>query len=143
MALKQIDYGTPEYQQMLNLRYEILRKPLGLQFDPQELEGEKNAILIAAFEEEKMLGCCFLIPIDSETVKLRQIAVQNNLQGKGIGASLMNFAENIARDRGYKTMLMHARKSTAHFFEKQGYKIEGDDFIQLTIPHLVMKKRLI
>ena len=89
MALKQIDYGTPEYQQMLNLRYEILRKPLGLQFDPKELESEKNAILIAAFEEEKMLGCCFLIPVDSETVKLRQIAVQNNLQGKGIGASLL------------------------------------------------------
>lgn len=143
MALKQIDYGTPEYQQMLNLRYEILRKPLGIQFDPKELESEKNAILIAAFEEEKMLGCCFLIPIDSETVKLRQIAVQNNLQGKGIGASLMNFAENIARDRGYKIMLMHARKSTAHFFEKQGYKIEGGDFIQLTIPHVVMKKPLI
>ena len=55
----------------------------------------------------------------------------------------MNFAENIARDRGYKTVLMHARKSTAHFFEKQGYKIEGDDFIQLTIPHLVMKKLLV
>ena len=55
----------------------------------------------------------------------------------------IGFAENIARDRGYKTVLMHARKSTAHFFEKQGYKIEGDDFIQLTIPHLVMKKLLV
>lgn len=142
MALKQIDYGTPEYQQMLNLRYEILRKPLGLQFDPKELESEKKAILIAAFEEEKMLGCCFLTKIDNETIRLRQMAVQNNLQGKGIGASLMNFAENIARDRGYKTMLMQARKTTVHFFEKQGYKVEGAEFIHLTIPHCVMKKKL-
>jgi N-acetylglutamate synthase-like GNAT family acetyltransferase len=143
MALKQIDYGTPEYQQMLNLRYEILRKPLGLQYDPKELECEKNAILIAAFEEEKMLGCCFLTEIDNETIRLRQMAVQNNLQGKGIGASLMNFAENIARDRGYKTMLMYARKTTVHFFEKQGYKIDGNEFIQLTIPHFIMKKKLV
>lgn len=143
MALKQIDFGTPEYKQMLNLRYEILRKPLGLQFESDELESEKNAILIAAFEEETMLGCCFLTKVDNETVRLRQMAVQNNLQGKGIGASLMNFAENIARDRGYKTLLMHARKSTIHFFEKQGYKTEGAEFIQLTIPHFVMKKRLI
>ena len=93
MALKQIDFGTPEYRQMLALRYEILRKPLGLEFIPEELEHEKNDILIAAFEEEKMLGCCFLTAIDSQQVKLRQLAVQNNLQGKGIGASLMNFAE--------------------------------------------------
>ncbi len=143
MALKQIDYGTAEYQQMLNLRYEILRKPLGLQFDTKELESEKNDILIAAFEEDKMLGCCFLSRVDKDTVRLRQVAVQNNLQGKGIGASLMNFAENIARDRGYKKVMMHARKSTIHFFEKQGYKTEGDEFINLTIPHLVMKKKLI
>ena len=142
MALKQIDFGTTEYRQMLALRYEILRKPLGLDFTPEELEHEKNDILIAAFEEEKMLGCCFLTAIDSHGVKLRQLAVQNNLQGKGIGASLMNFAENIARDRGYKTMMMHARKTTCHFFEKQGYKVEGDEFLQLTIPHLKMVKKL-
>lgn len=142
MALKQIDFGTPEYQQMLHLRYEILRKPLGLQFTPEELEEEKNDILIAAFEEEKMLGCCFLTPIDSQTVKLRQLAVQNNLQGKGIGASLMNFAENIARDRGYRTIQLNARKVALEFFEKQGYKVDGDEFIQLGIPHFVMKRKL-
>lgn len=143
MALKQIDYGTAEYQQMLNLRYEILRKPLGLNFLPEELEREKNDILIAAFEDEKMLGCCFLNRVDNDVVRLRQMAVQNNLQGKGIGASLMNFAENLARDRGYKILMMHARKTTMHFFENHGYKVEGAEFIQLTIPHVVMKKKLI
>lgn len=142
MALKQIDYGTPEHQQMINLRYEILRKPLGLKFTTEELEREKNDILIAAFEEEKMLGCCFLTRIDNETIRLRQMAVQNNLQGKGIGASLMNFAENLARDRRYKFIMMHSRKATVPFFEKQGYKIEGAEFIQLTIPHVMMKKKL-
>lgn len=142
MALKQIDFGTAEHRQMVNLRYEILRKPLGLNFTQEELEREKNDILIAAFEEEKMLGCCFLTHIDNNTLRLRQMAVQNNLQGKGIGASLMNFAENIARDRGYKSMMMHARKTTCSFFEKQGYKVEGDEFLQLTIPHFKMVKKL-
>ena len=142
MALKQIDFGTTEYRQMLALRYEILRKPLGLDFTPEELKQEENDILIAAFEEEKMLGCCFLTAIDSHGVKLRQLAVQNNLQGKGIGASLMNFAENIARDRGFRTIQLNARKVALEFFEKQGYKVEGDEFIQLGIPHFLMKKKL-
>ncbi|MBY0476928.1 MAG: GNAT family N-acetyltransferase [Chitinophagaceae bacterium] len=143
MALKQIDFGTAEYRQMLDLRYEILRKPLGLNFTKEELEHEKYDLLIAAFEDEKMLGCCFLSRVDHETVRLRQMAVQNNVQGKGIGASLINFAENLARDRGYKTIIMNARKATIHFFEKQGYKVDGDEFIMLTIPHVVMKKRLL
>ena len=60
MPIKQIDYGTKEYDQMVGLRYEILRKPLKLSFEKDELEKEKNDILIAAFEEDKILGCCLL-----------------------------------------------------------------------------------
>ena len=46
MALRIIDYGTKEYQQMVNLRIEILRKPLGLSFEPSELEKEKEDVLM-------------------------------------------------------------------------------------------------
>ena len=48
MALKIIDHGTKEYKQMVNLRYNILRKPLGLNFTEDELDKEKNEVLIAA-----------------------------------------------------------------------------------------------
>ena len=41
MALKIIDHGTKEYQQMIKLREDILRRPLGLTFSPEELEIEK------------------------------------------------------------------------------------------------------
>jgi len=61
MALKIIDHGTKEYQQMVKLRDDILRRPLGLTFDPGELEGEKNNLLIGAFEDENLIGCCMLV----------------------------------------------------------------------------------
>ena len=83
-----------------------------------------------------------LVEENPETTRLRQIAVLNDLQGKGIGRALMSFAENLARDRGYKTISMHARKNTVSFFEKMGYKVAGDEFTELTIPHYVMEKRL-
>lgn len=142
MPIKQIDHGTKEYQQMVDLRSEILRKPLGLAFDPKELAKEKDDVLIAAFEEDKLLGCCLLTKVDNQCVRLRQMAVQNNLQGKGIGASMMNYAENVARDAGYHKVIMHARKPTVPFFEKLGYKVTGNEFIEITIPHYVMEKKL-
>lgn len=142
MALKIIDHGSFEYRQMVKLRDDILRKPLGLGFSPEELEEEKENMLIAAFEDEDILGCCMLVEEKADTVRLRQMAVLNDLQGKGIGRALMNFAENIARDRGYKIISMHARKNAVGFYEKMGYKIEGDEFIEITIPHYVMQKKL-
>ena len=142
MALKIIDHGTAEYQQMVKLRDDILRKPLGLGFTPEELEAEKDNMLIAAFEEEQMLGCCMLVEEQPGTVRLRQMAVLNDLQGKGIGRALMNFAENLARDRGYRIVRMHARVNAVGFYEKVGYKVRGDKFVEVTIPHYVMEKQL-
>lgn len=142
MALKILDHGSPEYQQMVQLRNDILRKPLGLDFTPDELEKEKDEILIGAFEDEKMLGCCMLIREHPQVVRLRQMAVLNNLQGKGIGRALMQFAENIARDRGFRKITMHARTSAIGFYEKLGYKVSGDEFLEVTIPHCMMEKNL-
>jgi predicted GNAT family N-acyltransferase len=142
MALKIIDYGTEEYQQMLRLRKDILRQPLGLNFSQEELEREKDNLLMAAFDDDKMLACCMLVEEDPQTVRLRQMAVQNDLQGQGIGKALMQFAENLARDRGYQKITMHARKNAAGFYERMGYRIIGDEFIEITIPHYLMEKSL-
>jgi len=142
MALRIIDYGTKEYQQMVNLRMEILRKPLGLTFDATELEKEKEDVLMGAFEDERMLGCCLLTRMDQHTMRLRQMAVPNSMQGKGIGRALMIFAENIARDLGYKKLCMHARKTALGFYEKLGYSTSGEEFIEVTIPHYIMEKSL-
>jgi N-acetylglutamate synthase-like GNAT family acetyltransferase len=142
MALKQIDHGSKEYQQMVKLRNVVLRQPLGLSFTTEELAREKEDILIGAFDDDEMLACCMLTSAGDKCLRLRQMAVQNNLQGKGIGASMLNFAEILARDKGYKKLIMHARKTAIGFYEKLGYKVVGDEFIEVTLPHFVMEKSL-
>jgi predicted GNAT family N-acyltransferase len=143
MGLKQIDHGSEEYQQMVKLREEVLRKPLGLSFDTEELEKEKNEILIAAFDEEVIIGCCVLSDIGMQKIRLRQMAVHDSVQGKGIGASIMSFAENLAKDKGYKYMVMHARDTAIGFYEKFGYKVKSDQFEEVGLSHHIMEKELI
>ncbi len=142
MPLKLIDHGSKEYQQMIDLRLELLRKPLGLRFSDEELEKEKKDFLIGFFEEKKLEGCCMLTETAPKTLRLRQMAVISGLQGKGIGRSIMQFAENVARDMGYKKMNMHARKNAIGFYEKLGYKVCGIEFLEVTIPHFMMEKML-
>ena len=142
MAVKLIDHGSGDYRQMVNLRLLLLRKPLGLSFAQEELDKEKDDILIGCFEDDKLEGCCLLTKVDAKTLRLRQMAVVSGLQGKGIGKVLTQFAENIARDRGYKKIIMHARKTAIGFYEKLGYKKRGDEFKEVTIPHYIMEKEL-
>ena len=142
MPIKQIEHRSMEYEKMVQLRYDILRKPLHLQFEQEELEKEKDHILIGAFDEDLILGCCMLARVSNEEVRLRQMAVQNNLQGKGIGASMMNYAENMAYDKGYKIISMHARKTALGFYERLGYIVTGKEFKEVSIPHFKMEKKL-
>lgn len=143
MPIKIIDHGSAQYQQMIDLRMEILRKPLGLHFTEANLEKEKEDILIGAFEDDEMVACCILTKAAPDLCKLRQMAVHQKMQRNGIGHAIMQFAENVARDAGFKTMTMHARKTAEPFYEKMGYAPYGDEFIEVTIPHIEMRKKLI
>ncbi|MFP5040472.1 GNAT family N-acetyltransferase [Parasediminibacterium sp. JCM 36343] len=142
MALKFIDHGTAEYEQMVALRKKILRDPLGLSFTQEELEKEKDDILLGCFDDDEMEACCLLTQTEKDAVRLRQMAVLDGLQGKGIGRALMIFAENVARDAGFKKITMHARKPVIGFYEKLGYVVNGNEFIEVTIPHYEMEKAL-
>jgi len=128
---------------MIALRMEILRKPLGLSFNEEDLAKEKDDILLGAFEDDQLVACCILTRVSEETCKLRQMAVHEKMQRNGIGAALMHFAENVARDAGFKSMIMNARKTAQGFYEKLGYKADGNEFIEVTIPHYEMRKNII
>jgi predicted GNAT family N-acyltransferase len=54
----------------------------------------------------------------------------------------MQFAENLARDKGFKLITMNARDTAIGFYQKMGYQVVGDEFIEVTVPHHVMQKRL-
>lgn len=142
MALIQIEHGSAEYEQMVKLREEVLRKPLGLHFTDDQLEAEATDILIGAFDDGRILGCCILTPISKDTVKLRQMAVNNRYQHMGIGYSIIQFAENLARDKGYRKVTMNARETSIGFYQKMGYKVVGEPFIEVTLPHRCMEKQI-
>lgn len=137
-----IQHRSGEYEQMVALRHQLLRKPLGLHFSAEELANEKNNILLAYTDDGIMEACSMLVKQDDRTVRLRQLAVLSGLQGKGIGRAMVQFAENLARDNRFQKIIMHARQDSIHFFEKLGYEVQSEPFIELTIPHVVMGKEL-
>lgn len=143
MALRIIEHDTPAYRRMVALRDEILRRPLGLTFSEEDLAAERNDILIAAFEEERMVACCVLTPEGKTGLRLRQMAVSKEAQGKGVGRAMIRFAETVARDHGYAKVTMHARATALGFYEKMGYAVSSPEFVEVTIPHYIMEKNLL
>ncbi len=57
MIVVPVDFATPDFDRLLNLRNEILRIPLGLEFKVEDIVQEFDQIHLAAFEEDQLLGC--------------------------------------------------------------------------------------
>ena len=141
--IKKITAESPEYESVLQLRNLVLRKPLGMNLFDENLEGDKEEHIFVMLDEnnEVVASVQFKI-LDTRKVKLRQMAVHPDFQKQGLGKSLVHFAEQQMKNSGYTQIEMHARKYALPFYEKLGYKKEGEEFIEVGIPHYKMYKDL-
>ena len=76
-----IVHGSDEYEEAVALRDEVLRKPLGLSYDPTELAGEKDSFHLTLREEAELVACLVLKPLNERCIKMRQLAVRESSQG--------------------------------------------------------------
>ena len=142
MTIKTIAHNSNEYQQMIQLRIKALLEPIGVPAHYIVPEKEKNDFFIAAFEADKMIGCCVLTPQENRIIQLRQMAVLKEMQGRKIGAAIIQFAEKIAEENGFTILMMHARNPVVEFYEKCGYQIAGKEIFEVGIGHHKMQKNL-
>lgn len=141
---KIIKHGSSEYDEMINLRYKILREPLGLSFSENDLEKDKKSFLLVLFMpvRNKIIACCILTPIDKKIIKLRQMAVDNSIQKSGMGTAMLSFAEYVAVKEGFGRIELNAREAAVGFYQKYDYDILSDKFMEVGIPHYKMGKQL-
>ncbi len=133
-----IAHQSDDYEQMCRLRDKILRQPIGLRLTEQDCLRDAHDILLAGKIDNTVIACCILTPIDDHTVKLRQMAVDDACQNQGVGRQMLAFAEQIAHERNFSRVMMHARKTALGFYAKYGYIIEGEEFEEVGIAHYVM-----
>lgn len=134
-----VEFGSSDYEACLDLRNRILREPLGLEFTEEEAAQEPDAIHVACLQDGDLLGTAQLQQQGS-WLKMRQVAVEASAQGSGVGGDLLEFCEQLARNRGYAGIYCHARQTAIAFYAKNDYLAEGEVFIEVGIRHQIMRK---
>lgn len=137
--VSKIDHTAPQYQQVWDLREEMLRKPIGLSLKNEDLSRDKEDAIFIAEHDGKVIGCVMGRHTD-EGLQLRQMAVYDEWQGKGIGRMLVLALEAYAAQNGYTRILLHARKVARGFYAGMGYTDYGDEFTEVGIAHFMMEK---
>jgi len=143
LQIREIEYNSPEYKKELELRDKVLRKPLGMSLFVENLDADKSDVHIGAFIHNKLVGVLILTRLHEDQVKMRQVAVDEEMRFSRIGTQMVQFAEMISKNRHYKTMVLNARKTAVAFYETLGYETVSDEFLEINIPHFKMRKDLL
>ncbi len=133
---------SQEYLDALDMRRDVLRKPLGLTYAQSDLELEKNDIHFVATQNGKIVGCLLLRPLSKSLIKMRQVAVRFDHQKLGIGQALVEASEDYARAEGIRTIELSARQDAVPFYQRLGYTCTGQPYGEVTLPHQKMEKQL-
>ena len=139
-----IDFGSPLFAEVIHLRDIVLRRPLGLEFTTQQIVAEADDFHFCCTDSElcNVLGTLLMHEISNTTLKMRQVAVHPKRQRDGIGSYMVTAIESWARHRGYSNIELSARDEAVAFYQHLSYSIEGEQFLEVGIPHLRMTKKL-
>ncbi len=142
IEVREVPYGSTEYDEVVELRREVLRRPLGLDFTKEQLASEAKDWHFAAYDND-LVGSLILTARSKEDVQMRQVAVSFSCQRRGVGRALIEEAESFAVEHGFTKMILHARQTAVPFYEALGYTVEDEPFEEVGLPHRSMFKRLV
>jgi 8-oxo-dGTP diphosphatase len=134
--------GHALYPEELELRFRVLREPLGLARSEVAFPFEDQSLHLVASQGSTVVGCVLFHPEDAHGGRLFQMAVTPRLQGHGLGARLVTRLEEELRRRSFTHVHLHARANVVPFYERLGYEVYGEPFTERTIPHRHMRKTL-
>lgn len=141
IEIQTVSPSDPAYQPVLSLRRRVLRWPLGLELTDEEVLTELDQVHFVGLIEGEVVACA-LMRVDDGVPKMRQVAVDPDRQGQGLGRELVKAFEAEAAKRGYQQIVLNARETAVPFYLRLGYEVVGEPFEEVTIPHRKMRKAL-
>lgn len=143
--IKIIKPQTPqEFEVYFLLRYNLLRKPWNQPLGSEKDEQENTSIHFLALNDYgNGIGVCRLQFNTNEEAQIRYMAVDDSYRNMGIGKLLISFAENMAKEKSAKQIILHARENAVMFYRKCGYSIDEKSYLMWgEIQHYLMRKEL-
>ncbi len=139
MKFIEIRYNSPEYLLECTLRDEVLRAPLGMRLADEDLSAEIHQRHFGLFlSDGSLVACAIAVPTAPGEIKIRQMAVRPNEQGKGHGRALMTHLMRHFAVNGIRRFTLHARADVSGFYEAIGFTRSGPLFEEVGIPHVKM-----
>ncbi|KRG15979.1 GNAT family N-acetyltransferase [Lederbergia galactosidilytica] len=132
-------------EQQLNDAFYVRKKvfveeqkvPLELEID--EFENESAHFIL--YNHDKPIGAGRFRMVE-DFGKIERICILSSSRALGAGKKVMEAIEGFARKKAIQQLKLHAQITAIPFYEKLGYMVCSEEFMDAGIPHKTMTKQL-
>lgn len=126
-----VPYQTKYKQDFIELNLAWIEKYFKV--EPQDVEMLNNieriiaagAMIYFALEADTVIATCMVMPKNNQVWEICKLATDENYQGRGAGAAVLEACMNYAKNRGAKKLLIVTNtilSAAMHLYEKVGFR---------------------
>ncbi len=135
--------SQPDWDKLFDLRYRVLREPLGKERGSEKTPEDESAEQIMMFEGEDLVGVARIDFLSTERCQVRFVAIESHKQGLGYGKKLMLHVEKVAKEKGFIEIVLHARDYALPFYQGLNYDLQGKSYKLFgVLQHFEMSKKI-
>jgi len=130
-----------EKEACLAIRREVFVEEQKVPAETECDEYEETSLYFLAHHDQKPAGTARVrFKDDGRIAKIERLAVRKAMRGFGVGAAVMRAVETDPSVAEAAQFILHAQSYALPFYERLGYKAEGEEFMEADIPHRFMRK---
>ena len=73
--------------------------------------------------------------------RIGRMAVLREWRGSGVGGAMLAELMAEAKRRGMPEVYLHSQSHAKAFYERHGFAVEGEEYMEAGIPHIAMRAR--
>jgi predicted GNAT family N-acyltransferase len=105
-------------------------------------DSEADHVVVYDQNGDRPAGTARLRTPERGVGKAERVAVLPEYRGQGLGTQLMTLLEQEASRKGCSRMVLHAQSEVQEFYERLGYTVTSEEFLEAGIAHVEMRKAL-
>ncbi len=131
-------HGDQDLAEVFKIRREVFCEEQHISEEEEFDDLDKEALHVIISEKQQNVAVGRLVKID-HYYKIGRIAVLKECRGMHYGDFVVRMLVDKAFQLGAKEVHVGAQTYAKGFYEKIGFKVDGEQYIEAGIPHLPMK----
>lgn len=137
------DTSSEVYHDALSIRKTVFIEEQHVDESLEIDDLEDKTLHIVGYDGKTPVCTARLLRKSDDSVKIQRVAVISTYRKLGYGRLLLDQIEKIAKtELEGSRLILDSQDHAISFYEKAGFTVEGEGFLDANIPHHFMKKSL-